>query len=167
MRMDLIQPFIGSLDTVLAEMMNAPAKIVDLTMEEDGYRKKGAAALVCFRGQIEGRVILDMEPQAAAQVASVLSEGEVDPAAPLVFEAVCELANMVIGNSVTLLNDQGFRFKVFPPEIHMNAEGLSGDHDTEAMVIAIETPCGLAYLNISMHYLHRRRHDRDIANVMD
>ncbi len=65
MRMDLIQPFIGSLDTVLAEMMKAPAKIVDLTMEEDGYRKKGAAALVCFRGQIEGRVILDMEPRAA------------------------------------------------------------------------------------------------------
>jgi CheY-specific phosphatase CheX len=74
---------------------------------------------------------------------------------------------MVIGNSVTLLNDQGFRFKVFPPEIHMNEEGLSGSADTEAMVIAIETPCGHAYLNISMHYLHRRRHERDIANVMD
>ena len=41
MRMDLIQPFIGSLDAVLAEMMKAPAKIVDLTMEEEGYRRKG------------------------------------------------------------------------------------------------------------------------------
>jgi hypothetical protein len=49
----------------------------------------------------------------------------------------------------------------------MNEEGLSGSADTEAMVIAIETPCGHAYLNISMHYLHRRRHERDIANVMD
>ena len=36
MRMELIQPFIGSLDAVLAEMMKMPAKIVDLTMEEDG-----------------------------------------------------------------------------------------------------------------------------------
>ena len=45
MRMDLIQPFIGSLDTVLAEMMQEPAKIVDLTMEEEGYRKRGAAAV--------------------------------------------------------------------------------------------------------------------------
>ena len=41
MRMDLIQPFIGSLDTVLAEMMKEPAKIADLAMEEEGYRKKG------------------------------------------------------------------------------------------------------------------------------
>ena len=54
-------------------------------------------------------------------------------------ETVCELANMVIGNSVTLLNDQGFRFKVFPPEIHVNEQGLAGSTDMEAMVICIET----------------------------
>ena len=46
MKMDLIQPFIGSLDTVLAEMMKAPASIANLAMEEDGYRKKGVAAVV-------------------------------------------------------------------------------------------------------------------------
>jgi len=77
MRMDLIQPFIGSLDAVLAEMMKVPAKIVDLTMEEEGYRKKGQAASVVFRGQIEGRVVLDMDPGAAAQVASYLTGGGV------------------------------------------------------------------------------------------
>ena len=44
-----------------------PAKIADLAMEEDGYRKKGLAAVVMFKGQIEGRIVLDMEPQAAAQ----------------------------------------------------------------------------------------------------
>ena len=79
MRMDLIQPFIGSLDAVLAEMMKAPAKIVDLTMEEEGYRRKGLAASVTFRGQIEGRIVLDMEPRAAAKVAGYLMGGEVDP----------------------------------------------------------------------------------------
>ncbi|MGA9592829.1 MAG: chemotaxis protein CheX, partial [Candidatus Acidiferrales bacterium] len=97
MRMDLIQPFIGSLDAVLAEMMKAPAKIVDLTMEESGYRRKGLAASVAFRGQVEGRVILDMDPSAAAQVASYLSGGDVDPDESIVPETVSELANMVIG----------------------------------------------------------------------
>jgi len=85
----------------------------------------------------------------------------------LVRETVCELANMVIGNSVTLLNDQGFRFKVFPPEIHMNDEGLSGTKDTEAMVIGIETSCGPVYLNIAMHYLHRRRQERAAVPSLD
>jgi chemotaxis protein CheX len=160
MRMDLIQPFIGSLDTVLAEMMNAPAKIVDLTMEEDGYRKKGTAALVCFRGQIEGRVILDMEAQAAAQVASVLSEGAVDPSTPLVFEAVCELANMVIGNAVTQLNDKGFEFKVLPPELVTQEHFEKAGQDSEATILCFETARGNVYLNISMQYHQRRANER-------
>jgi CheY-specific phosphatase CheX len=54
MRMDLIQPFIGSLDAVLAEMMKMPAKIVDLTMEEEGYRRRGTAAAVSFKGRLKG-----------------------------------------------------------------------------------------------------------------
>ncbi|MGB9514425.1 MAG: chemotaxis protein CheX, partial [Candidatus Acidiferrum sp.] len=82
-------------------------------------------------------------------------------------ETVCELANMVIGNSVTLLNDHGFRFKVFPPEIHMSEEGLAGSVDTEAMVLCIETPCGEIYLNIAMHYLHRRRREQAAVPALD
>jgi len=74
---------------------------------------------------------------------------------------------MVIGNSVTLLNDQGFRFKVFPPEIHMSEEGLAGNADTEAMVLCIETPCGAIYLNIAMHYLHRRRREQAAVPALD
>jgi len=74
---------------------------------------------------------------------------------------------MVIGNSVTLLNDQGFRFKVFPPEVHMNEQGLAGSVDTEAMVMCIETPCGPAYLNLALHYLRRRRRERDATPVAE
>jgi CheY-specific phosphatase CheX len=77
------------------------------------------------------------------------------------------MANMVIGNSVTLLNDQGFHFKVFPPEIHMDETGLAGSADTEALVICIETPCGEIYLNIAMHYLHRRRQERKAVPALD
>ena len=88
MKMDLIQPFVGSLDTVLAEMMREPAKIADLVMEEDGYRKKGLAAEVTFKGQIEGRIILDMDPPAAAKVAAYLAGAEVDPGEAIVPVAV-------------------------------------------------------------------------------
>ena len=69
-------------------------------MEEDGYRKRGLAAEVTFKGQIEGHIILDMDPSAAARVASFLTGGELQPGEPIVPETVCELANMVIGNAV-------------------------------------------------------------------
>ena len=157
MRMELIQPFISAADAVFAESLQAPTKIADLSMDENAYRRKGVAALIAIKGDIEGRVILDLSPEVAMKVATILAGTEVEASDQVVRETVCEMANMVIGNSVTLLNDQGFHFKVFPPEVHMDETGLAGSADTEALVICIETPCGSIYLNIAMHYLHRRR----------
>lgn len=167
MRMELIQPFINAADAVFAESLQAPTKIVDLSMDENTYRRKGVAALIAIKGDIEGRVILDLAPEVAMRVASHLAGTTLPESEQVVRETVCELANMVIGNSVTLLNDQGFRFKVFPPEIHMSEEGLAGSADTEAMVLCIETPCGEIYLNIAMHYLHRRRREQAAVSALD
>lgn len=167
MRMELIQPFINAADAIFSECLQSPAKIIDLNMEEETYRRKGVAALIAIKGDIEGRVILDLAPEVAQKVASHLAGEELPESQQLVRETVCELANMVIGNSVTLLNDQGFRFKVFPPEIHINESGLAGTADTEAMVLGMETPCGEIYLNIAMHYLRRRRNERQTVATMD
>ncbi|HEY2352042.1 MAG TPA: chemotaxis protein CheX [Candidatus Acidoferrum sp.] len=167
MRMELIQPFINAADAVFSECLQSPAKILGLTMDEDAYRRKGVAALIAIKGDIEGRVILDLSPEVAVRVASHLAGADLPASEQLVCETVCELANMVIGNSVTLLNDQGFRFKVFPPEIHVNDTGLANSSDTEAMVLGMETPCGEIYLNISMHYLHRRRRERVTVAALD
>ena len=167
MRMELIQPFINAADAVFAESLEGSTKIVDLEMDEDAYRRKGVAALIAIKGDIEGRVILDLSPEVAMKVASQLAGSEIAASDQVVRETVCEMANMVIGNSVTLLNDQGFHFKVFPPEIHMDETGLAGSADTEALVICIETPCGNVYLNIAMHYLHRRRQERNAVPALD
>jgi chemotaxis protein CheX len=165
--MELIQPFINAADAVFAESLQAPTKIVDLEMDQEAYRRKGVAALIAIKGDIEGRVILDLSPEVALKVASQLAGTEVMASEQVVRETVCEMANMVIGNSVTLLNDQGFHFKVFPPEIHMDETGLAGSADTEALVICIETPCGNVYVNIAMHYLHRRRKERNAVPTLD
>ncbi len=167
MRMELIQPFISAADAVFAESLQAPTKIADLSMDENAYRRKGVAALIAIKGDIEGRVILDLSPEVAMKVATILAGTEVEASDQVVRETVCEMANMVIGNSVTLLNDQGFHFKVFPPEVHMDETGLAGSADTEALVICIETPCGSIYLNIAMHYLHRRRQERKEVPTLD
>jgi chemotaxis protein CheX len=165
MKMDLIQPFIGSLDAVLAEMMKAPVTIADVTMEEEGYRRKGLAAVVGFKGQIEGRIILDMEPSAAAKIAQYMAGGEVDPAESIVPETVCELANMVIGNAVTQLNDRGFQFRVFPPALLTEDQCARIGSDSEATILSFDTPVGVVHLNISMRYHSRRSGERQPVAV--
>ena len=160
MKMELIQPFINSADAVLAEMLQSPTKVVDVNMEDEAYRRKGVASLVTIIGDIEGRVIFDMDQPTATKVAAYLAGGPVPETEEMVRETVCELANMVIGSAVTTLNDQGFRFKVHPPEVHTADEGERNTEEQEALVMCFDTDNGNVFMNIAMRYNRRRRADR-------
>lgn len=151
MNMELIQPFINSLDAVISETMRCSARIADVTMEEGSYQRTGVAALVVLSGDIEGRIILDMDAAAASQAASDLSDIAGNPTDETTREIVCELTNMVIGNSVTQLNDRGFKFRVHPPELFLIDVGPRGSLDSETVLLRFELPKGAVYLNIAVH----------------
>ena len=163
MKMELIQPFINAADAVLAQTLQCTTRIADVNMEEDAYRRKGMAALIGIQGDIEGRVILDIDAPTAAAIASALTGSPVAETDSVVQETIFELANLVIGNAVTTLNDQGFRFKIAPPIAHTAEKGFAGSEDTEALVMAVETPSGAVYMNIAMRYNRRRREERSAA----
>jgi chemotaxis protein CheX len=151
MNMELIQPFINSLDAVISEIMRCSARIADVTMEEGCYQRTGVAALVTLSGDIEGRIILDMDATAAGQAASDLSEIAGAPTEEITRDIVCELTNMVIGNSVTELNNRGFKFRVHPPELFLIDVGPRGTLDRETVLLRFELPKGAVYLNIAVH----------------
>jgi chemotaxis protein CheX len=152
MKMELIQPFINAADAVLSQGLPSPLAIGNLSMEEEAYRRKGIAAVVQLSGDIEGRIIFDLAPATAAQVASRLAGTELPESDDLVQEAVCELANQVIGNAVATLNDQGFHFRVHPPELHTSEYGPKSTEDTEALVLCFETSSGSVFMNIALRY---------------
>jgi chemotaxis protein CheX len=155
MKMELIQPFINSADAVLSQGLEAPIRIGNLSMEDEAYRRKGVAALVWLTGDIEGRIIFDLDSQTAVRVASQFAGSEVPESDELVRETVCELANQVIGNAVTTLNDQGFRFRVHPPVLHTSERGTESSEDTEALVLCFETPMGNVFMNVALRYTQR------------
>jgi CheY-specific phosphatase CheX len=107
--------------------------------------------MVVLSGDIEGRIILDMDAAAAGQAGSDLSEIAGAPTDETIREIVCELTNMVIGNSVVQLNDRGFKFRVHPPELYLLDVGPRGTLDSETVLLRFELPKGAVYLNIAVH----------------
>jgi chemotaxis protein CheX len=152
MKMELIQPFINAADAVLSQGLKSPMAIDNLSMEDEAYRRKGVAAVIQLTGDIEGRVVFDLAPKTAAIVASHFAGTELPESDDLVREAVCELANQVIGNAVATLNDLGFHFRVHPPELHTSEHGPQNTEDTEALVMCFETASGSVYMNIALRY---------------
>ncbi len=157
MKMELIQPFINAADAVLAQGLQSPMAIGNLSMDEEAYRRRGVAAMVRLTGDIEGRIIFDLAPKTASLVANHLAGAELPESDELVREAVCELANQVVGNAVATLNDEGFLFRVHPPELHTSEHGPKSTEDTEALVLCFETASGNLYMNIALRYGQSRK----------
>lgn len=160
MKLELIQPFINAADAVLAETLQTPTSIGDLTMEEEAYRRKGVASLVTIKGDIEGRIIFDMDPVTAAKVASHLAGTPMPASEEVARETVCELANMVIGSAITTLNDQGFQFKINPPVVHSELQGEKSNEEQEALVMCFDSAGSQVFMNVIMRYNNRRKADR-------
>ena len=163
MKMELIQPFINAADAVLAQGLQSPTSVANLSMEQEAYRRKGVAALIWVTGDIEGRIVIDLDPDTAVRVASRFAGTELPESDELVRETVCELANQVIGNAVTSLNDQGFHFRVHPPVLHTSEHGPKSSEDTEALVICFETDIGNVFLNIALRHNSSRQPERAAA----
>ena len=160
MRMELIQPFINAADAVLAETLQCTTRMNDVRMDEEEYRRQGVASLVTIQGDIEGRIIFDIDSSTAARVAEILAGSPQPQDDETARETVCELANMVIGSAITSLNDQGFRFKVNPPVAHAAQEGEKSSEDQEALVMCFDTDSGSVFMNIALRYNARRKADR-------
>jgi len=167
MRMELIQPFINSADAVLAQGLESPISIENLTMDEEAYRRKGIAAEVQLTGDIEGRIIFDADEKTARRFARSLTDSNTEPHDndndDMVREAVCELANQVIGNAVTVLNDQGFHFRVHPPTQHTSEHGSKSSEDTEALVLCLSAESGKVFMNVALRY-HLRENAASAAS---
>ena len=163
MKMELIQPFINAADAVLAQGLQSPMSIGNLSMEQEVYRRKGVAALVTLSGGIEGRIVFDLDPETALRVASHFAGADLPESDELVRETVCELANQVTGNAVTTLNDQGFHFRVLPPVLLASEHTPASTEDTEALVISFETARGSMFMNIALRYNVRQQDEMPAA----
>ena len=163
MKMELIQPFINAADAVLSQGLSSTTKVENLAMDEQGYRRKGVAGMVGLSGDIEGRIILDLEPQVAVKVASHYAGTELPESDALIKETIFELANQVVGNAVSALNDQGFHFRVHPPVLVTSPEGDKTSEDTEALEICFETSLGNVFMNVALRYNKRRMSDHAAA----
>ena len=163
MKMELIQPFINAADAVLSQGLSGSTKVGHLSMEEDAYRRKGVAGMVALSGDIEGRIILDLEPHTAVRVASHYAGAELPESDALIKETIYELANQIVGNAVCALNDQGFRFRVHPPVLLSSEEGDKTSEDTEALMMCFETSMGPVFMNVALHFGKQRMANHAIA----
>lgn len=138
MRLEYINSFVDSVQNVMEGVIPTVITRGAITLR-DSLEARGISATIFLVGGVDGRVVLDLEPAVAKKIAGFMNNSEFDRIDHLVLDTICELANIIMGNAVTSLNNKGFRFRPSPPSYFM---GEKIYHGLEAACISLSTDWG-------------------------
>ena len=152
MRIDYIDPFVESTRSVLSEIAHLEIKNGAPSLRQSPMPTKDNVAIIGIAGDMEGRIILEMDDRTALAFAGVMNDMSFEELTPIVIDSLSELTNMMIGNAVSRLNDMGFNFAITPPTFIKGKELLSSTPQVEALIVPLDTGYGEVILNIAIKY---------------
>ncbi|HBR16418.1 MAG: hypothetical protein A3G39_07770 [Deltaproteobacteria bacterium RIFCSPLOWO2_12_FULL_43_16] len=150
MRLDYIEPFIEATNCILEDVFKMPARKGKLTLHSEPVTSKGLVVVIGLTGDVEGRVIFDMEPETAVKMACIMNQSKFDSVQPVVVDSIAELINMVMGKALTILNDKGFSFKLTPPMVFTGNAVINTTIRLETLVVPFTTDYGELLINVAV-----------------
>lgn len=149
MRYEYIEPFVNSTMRVLGDVVRSGVTRGEVTLIEGGKPAGDLAIAVPLFGDSEGNVVLHMNTATAVSLCARLTGAGGDCITALGLDSLAELANMIAGNAVSALNDQGFDFSLRPPRALVGGHP-DGEGGLETFRIPLSTDCGDVTLHVTL-----------------
>lgn len=150
MRVEYINPFVEAAYNILTEVLGGDVNRGELYLKSTSMPVMGVAALVGLAGDVEGRVIFDMNMETAMNIASKMNNEKMEAFDDLAKATITELANLITAQAVTKLHDLGFRFDLTPPALFTGDNMEISDHEVEALIVPMGTDQGKVEVNVAI-----------------
>lgn len=112
---DYINPFLIAAKKVLKDMVFLDAKLGKPYTKEAVFGDKNLLIMLGITGEMTGQVILSFENSIALDVASKMCMMQLPALDELAESAICELCNMILGNTATVFSTKGIGIDITPP----------------------------------------------------
>jgi chemotaxis protein CheX len=149
-RYDYVNPFVSSAREILEEVLSGRIEAGKIRLSPAPVSSRGVTAIVGVTGEGEGRVLFDMTRETALAIARKMNEEPQDDLGSLAKDTLSELASIMTGRAVTILNDRGHRLRVSPPTLIAGDNVTISNTEMETMVVPLETSCGEVVVNIAL-----------------
>ncbi|MDC7225676.1 MAG: chemotaxis protein CheX [Spirochaetales bacterium] len=150
MRVEYINPFVEAAFNILKEVVDSDIKRGELYLKSTSQPVLGVAAIVGLAGDVEGRVLFDMNEATALAIAGQMNGEELSAFDDLAKATITELANMITAQAVTKLHELGFTFDLTPPAIFTGENMEVTDAGVEALIVPIELSQGKMEINVAV-----------------
>ena len=154
MRLDFVKIFVDSTTMLFGQLIGSSVDVSSITMKPTPVAGRDVMAIIGLTGDIQGRVIIDMDMFTAVQLAGCMV-GEPSPGmTPLVRSTIAELASIAIGHAISRINDEGTRIGMSPPTVVSGSNLVSYDQSFETLVAPIRTVYGEVCVNVTVQDLN-------------
>lgn len=150
MRYDYVQPFVTSAQEILQQVLSGHINAGRVQLAPAPQAGNGVTAIVGVTGEGEGRVLFEMSRRTALGIAGEMNDEPGIELGPLARDTLSELASMMTGRAISLLNDQGYRLRVSPPTLVAGDNVTISTADLETMMVPLETSHGELVVNVAM-----------------
>ncbi|NLU48842.1 MAG: chemotaxis protein CheX [Syntrophomonadaceae bacterium] len=146
-----INPFIAGFLNVCSMLGLAGLQRTGLVKRAKLQTVKDVNVIIGLAGDIKGNVVLSMPESTACNIASTMMGGM--PVAQFDLmpkSALCELANMAAGNSVSRFEELGLLVNITPPTLVNGKKVISLVSQVETLAIQFNGTQGTLELNVAL-----------------
>jgi chemotaxis protein CheX len=151
MKVEYINPFIKATTEVFKTMLNTDIATGKPYIKASPFATDALVIMVGITGEIRGQAAITMNTELAKNVASTMMMGmPVDELDELSKSALSELANMIMGNSATLLFNQGVNIDITPPTLMIGDNMQISAGSMRTICVPLECELGELMLDVSV-----------------
>ncbi|PKM76143.1 MAG: chemotaxis protein CheX [Firmicutes bacterium HGW-Firmicutes-15] len=148
---------IRCVNSFISGLLNVTGMLGMTSMQRKGLSKRtklrtdnDVNIIIGLVGDIRGSVVFSMQEATARNIASTMMGGmPVDKFDMMPKSALCELANMVSGNSVSLLEQQKALVNITPPTLINGKNMITMISQVETLVVEFEGQEGKIEMNVA------------------
>ena len=150
MRYDYVHPFVSSAQEILQQVLRGEIAAGRVQLSPSPQTGSGVTAIVGVTGEGEGRVLYEMSQRTALGIAAEMNDEPQDELGNLAKDTLSELASMMTGRAISLLNDQGHRLRVSPPTLIAGNNLTITNAELETLTVPLETSHGEVLVNVAL-----------------
>lgn len=144
-----INPFLIASSKVLKEMCYIDAKIGKPYIKNPAFFSDTLLILIGFTGEMRGQAMIAFENAVACDIASKMIMMPITEMDELAKSAICELGNMIMGNTATIFSTKGIAIDITPPTVGTGTVSFSTTYASN-ICIPLEYEGKIIEINIAI-----------------
>ena len=147
---DFINPFLIAATKIFKDMCMVDTKIGKPYVKTTEFFKDTIVIIIGVTGEMRGQVMIAFEENIACDIVSRMVMMPVQELDDMAKSAICELGNMIMGNTATVFSTKGIAIDITPPTLCYGSMTFTNNFSKNICIPMIYEGDKLVEINIAL-----------------